>query len=269
MYKFYLSRQFFILLFLALATYGQEQKLLAILRTVDDGDPSLEVADLNYLTIRLREIAGSVLQGNYGIMTEQSIIDKLGKDNAVKACRENESCLAQLGRKINADYIGQARLGRFSGNLTISVELYNSASGLQASPAISGQAKDVSGLLEVLDKKAPGMFGKMPGIVYVQEQTPEPATVPEDAVPKLEKPIKTSFWVAIGLDVLGVALLSVGYMNDRDMAKSLDKYKASGQTESYYNSAWKDAESSRSSRNMFYVIGGLALVSGIGVHIWF
>jgi len=260
-----MRKLFFFLFFMVLAVYGQddEQKRLAILRTVDDGDPPLEVADLNYLTIRLREIAGSVLQSSYGIMTEQSIIDKLGKDNAVKACRENESCLAQLGRKINADYIGQARLGRFSGNLTISVELYNSASGLQASPAISGQAKDVSGLLEVLDKKAPGMFGKMPGIEYK-----EPPSVPSDAVPKSGKP-SGSFWVAIGLDVVGVALLSVGYMKDTDMAKSLDKYKVSGQAESYYESAWRDAESNRSSRNMFYVIGGLVLASGIGVHIWF
>jgi hypothetical protein len=32
----------------------------------------------------------------------------------VKVCKETEGCLAQLGRKINADYIGQARLGRLA-----------------------------------------------------------------------------------------------------------------------------------------------------------
>jgi len=156
--------RFFILLLLAIAVYGQEkeQKLLAILRTVDDGDPPVEITELNFLTLRLREIAGNVLQNNYGIMTEQSIIDKLGKENAVKACKETEGCLAQLGKRINADYIGQARLGRFGGNLTISVELYNSGNGLQASPTITGQAENVSGLLAILDEKAPGMFGKMP-----------------------------------------------------------------------------------------------------------
>ena len=164
MCKFCWNKQFFILLFLALAAHAQEQKRLAILRTVDDGDPSVELTDLNHLTVKLREIAGNVLQNRYGIMTEQSIIDKLGKDNAVKACKEAEGCLAKLGRKINADYIGQARLGRFGGNLTISVELYNSATGLQVSTTISGEAKDVYGLLAVLNTKAPGMFEKMPGV---------------------------------------------------------------------------------------------------------
>jgi len=276
MYKFYWNKLLLILL-LALAAYGQEeeqkqedeqeQKRLAILRTVDDGDPPVELTDLNYLTVRLREIAGNVLQNHYGIMTEQSIIDKLGKDNAVKACKETEGCLAQLGRRINADYIGQARLGRFGGNLTISVELYNSASGLQASPAISGQAENVSGLLAILNEKAPGMFGKMPDIIY--EPAPVPVPVPDDAVPKMEKSIKTSFWVALALDVLGATIIYLGYDQDKEMMKSYDKYKVSGQSTAYYNEAWEGVENGRSRRNMFYIIGGAVLASGIGVHIWF
>jgi len=156
-----------LLLLLALATHGQEQKRIAMLQTVDDGDSPVEFTDLSYLTKRLREIAGEVLQGRYGIMSEQSIIDKLGsKENAAKTCRE-ASCLAVIGRKINADYIGQARLGRFGRNLTISVELYNSGNGLQVG-TISGEAKDVYGLRDILNEKAPGLFRKMPGVPSVK-----------------------------------------------------------------------------------------------------
>jgi len=160
-----MAKLFFVLLVFVFAAYGQEeQKRVAILRTVDDGSPEIEPTELIHLTVKLREIAGNVLQKHYGIMTEQSIIDKLGgKDIAVKACKEAEGCLAQLGRKINADYIGQARLGRIGGSLTISVELYNSGSGL-AIHTISGESKDVFGLLKILNKKAPEMFKKMPGI---------------------------------------------------------------------------------------------------------
>ncbi|MCL1955895.1 MAG: OmpA family protein [Fibromonadales bacterium] len=156
----------FVLLFLALAAYGQpqEQKRVAILRTVDDGSPEIEPTELMHLTARLREIASNVLQNRYGIMTEQTIIDKLGGiDNAKNACKEAEGCLAKLGVKLNADYIGQARLGRFGGNLTISVELYNSGNSL-AIHTISGNAKDVFGLLAVINEKAPEMFRKMPGV---------------------------------------------------------------------------------------------------------
>jgi len=158
-----MSKPFFVLLFFALAVYGQGQKRLAILPTVDDGEQQVEPTDLRYLTVTLREIAGNVLQNRYGIMSEQSIIDKLGKDNAAKACKEAEGCLAQLGRKISADYIGQARLGRFGENLTISVELYNSGSGIQVG-TIRGDARNVSDLLAVLNEKAPDLFRKMPGV---------------------------------------------------------------------------------------------------------
>jgi len=484
-----------LLLLLTIAAHAQEQeqKRLAILNTVDDGDSPIEPADLNYLTATLREIAGNVLQKHYGIMTDQSIVDKLGKGDAEKACKEARGCLAQLGRKINADYIGQARLGRFSGNLTISVELYNSASGVQASPAITGDAKDVSGLLKILKEKAPAMFKKMPGVsgriieggiggltkgrdyeldeeklylvklstepsgavlsfdgvasakcrktpcklelhegivriianleqyeiadtivtinqnyqsinivlkpnfgtlkikpayldsigkdeqwsLYINgklasswenrlfpnkykvelghrcyenlsfevginkgkneifdmathiklkkgglilsaERNAEPVSEPvfvngkrvgetpfSDAVPlcaeieigenreivyaklkynekvrhthrsnfnvptpDIQKPIKTSFWVAIALDVLGTALISYAIYENGETKEAYKKYNESDHPSDYYEGAWKNAERSRNKRNALYIIGGTALTSGIGVHIF-
>jgi len=64
------------------------------------------------LTDRLREIAGNTLpEDKYFVMTTQSIIDKMGsKENARKVCKE-ATCMAEIGRKISAEYIGQARLG--------------------------------------------------------------------------------------------------------------------------------------------------------------
>jgi hypothetical protein len=152
------------LLFFVLATYAQEQKRVAILNTEDNGEQSLEFTDLIYLTDRLREIAGNTLPGDkYFVMTTQSIIDKMGsKENARKVCKEAQ-CMAEIGRKISADYIGQARLGRFGGNLTISMELYHSARG-NLIGSFTGNAKEVFGLLTVIDEKAPSVFRKMPDV---------------------------------------------------------------------------------------------------------
>jgi len=152
------------LLFFVLATYAQEQKRVAILNTEDNGEQSLEFTDLIYLTDRLREIAGNMLPGDkYFVMTTQSIIDRMGsKENARKVCKE-ATCMAEIGRKISADYIGQARLGRFGGNLTISMELYHSARG-NLIGSFTGNAKEVFGLLTVIDEKAPLVFRKMPGV---------------------------------------------------------------------------------------------------------
>ncbi|MDR2584409.1 MAG: hypothetical protein LBC75_13105 [Fibromonadaceae bacterium] len=263
------SLPLFILLLFAFAANAQEQKRVAILNTEDNGEQELEYTDLLYLTDRLREIAVKMLPDDkYSVMNVQSIIDKLGsKENARKVCKEAQ-CMAEIGRKVTAAYIGQARLGRFGGNLTISMELYNSGSGTLVG-SFTGKAKDVLGLEAIINENAPQMFGKMPGVVYVPK--PESATtqVSEDAIPKPDKPIKTSFWVALGLDVLGAAIIYTGYTKDSDMLEARDKYDVRGQERSDYGDAWKDAESNRSSRNMLYTIGGIFLASGIGVHIWF
>ncbi|MDR2584036.1 MAG: PEGA domain-containing protein [Fibromonadaceae bacterium] len=170
---------FFVLLVFTLAAYGQgqEQKRLAILNTEDNGEPSLEFTDLTYLTDRLREIAGNTLpEDKYFVMTTQSIIDKMGsKENARKVCKE-ATCMAEIGRKISAEYIGQARLGRIGGNLTISMELYHSARG-NLIGSFTGNAKDVFGLLAVIDEKAATVFRKMPGVSAGSKTAPSAPVV--------------------------------------------------------------------------------------------
>jgi hypothetical protein len=150
--------------FLALAAQGQQQQRIAILGTEDDGDPPIEILELTHLTDKLREIAGKTLPKNrYGIMTQQSIVDRLGsQEQAAKMCRE-ATCLADLGRKVNADYIAQARIGRFSGNLTIKIELYNVGSG-NLIASFTDDSENVKGLLAVMEVKAPALFRNMPGV---------------------------------------------------------------------------------------------------------
>ena len=84
-----------------------------------------------------------------------------------------------------------------------------------------------------------------------------------------EKPIITSFWVAIGLDVLGVAILYAGHISHEEMWKASDEYYVRGLSQSYYNDAWSKVEKNHRDRNTLYAIGGIVLASGIGVHIWF
>ena len=175
-----MNRILHITLFLALAAYGQMERI-AIMHTVDDGD-SINVMDLGYLTDKLRDIGTQVLpKSRYGIMTQQSIVDRLGsQERAEKECRE-ATCIADLGRKINADYITQGRIGRFSGKLTLKVELYKvSNSNLLAS--LTGDSDDLRGLLVLLESKAPKLFDAMPG-VSSPEPLPPPPLPPQPPPP--------------------------------------------------------------------------------------
>jgi len=151
-----MNRILCISLLLTFAAYGQQERI-AIMHTVDNLD-SIGVTDLGYLTNKLRDIASKVLpKSRYGIMTQQSIVDRLGsQERAEKECRE-ATCLADLGRKISADYISQGRIGRFSGKLTIEVELYSVRNG-NLLGAFTGDAKNLEGLLAILEAKAPKLF---------------------------------------------------------------------------------------------------------------
>jgi len=152
----------FTLLFLAIAAYGQIQERVAIINTLDNLD-SLGFNDLSYLTDRLRETAVNVLpESHYGVMTTESIVAFLGsQERAVKVCNE-ASCLAELGRMVSADYVAQARIGRFNKNFIIKTELYSVKKGTLIN-SFTGESKNLPGLLAIIDEKAPALFKKMLG----------------------------------------------------------------------------------------------------------
>jgi len=152
----------FVLLFLALAAYGQTQERVAIINTVDNND-SLSHNDLSYLTNKLRETAVNILpKQRYGVMTTESIVAFLGSQEAlVRECKAS-SCLAELGRKVSADYVAQARVGRFGQQLTINFDLYKVASG-NLIGSFAGNSKDIFGLLAIIEEKSPALFKQMTG----------------------------------------------------------------------------------------------------------
>ncbi|MDR2584600.1 MAG: hypothetical protein LBC75_14075 [Fibromonadaceae bacterium] len=264
-----------LLMFFAFAAYGQVQERVAIINTLDDRD-SIGFSELTYLTDRLRETAVNVLPADrFGVMTTESIVAFLGSmENTVKVCKE-ASCLAELGRKVSADYVAQGRIGRFNEDLTIKVELYNVATG-NLMGSFTGYFKDIYSLLALIDEKAPDLFKKM--LVEskaIEVEKPELAKVePVPAKPEVvvvEKPVtKTSFLVAVGLDFVGAGLLVAGYLKDKDLNDAYDKYSGVPVDDRpTFDKAWDKVESGKTQRNVFYILGGVLLASGIEMHIWF
>ena len=196
-----MKRALLILFLLTFAAYGQ-MTTIAVINTEDDGEPAIGHLELNHLTDRLREIARKTLpQRSHSVMTQQSIVAFLGSQDEMKRkCKDSESCLAKLGKEINADYIGQARIGRFSGDLTIKVELYGVKSGNLVG-SFTGTAKDAHGLLSVLDNNAPNLFGQIPGATPVAKTS---AITPAATASVIENPQPAN--TADGITVPGNSL---------------------------------------------------------------
>lgn len=142
---------------------------VAVLETVADAS-ARDMAPLSarqYMTNVLREVAVKQLpaEQNFTIMTRENIVEMLPPGKTIEDCEG--SCLTETGRNIAADYVCQARVGRFGASLTLSAELYETA-GSKLVASFNGRGSNVDELLEVIKRKAPSFFrsvrGKTSGI---------------------------------------------------------------------------------------------------------
>ena len=156
-----MTKMLLFLLLLFLSTDAMAA-FVAVLETMADGDAkdSVSILDRQYLTNVLREQAVKELPAelNFTIMTRENINAMLPPGKAIEDCEG--SCLAETGRNIAADYVCQARVGRFGKMLTLSAELYETA-GNKLITSFNGRGDDVEELLKLIEDKSPAFFRRV------------------------------------------------------------------------------------------------------------
>ena len=156
-----MKKMLFFLLLLFLSTDAMAA-FVAVLETMADGDAkdSVSLLDRQYLTNVLREQAVKELPAelNFTIMTRENINAMLPPGKAIEDCEG--SCLAETGRNIAADYVCQARVGRFGKSLTLSAELYETA-GNKLITSFNGRGADVEELLKLIEERSPAFFRRV------------------------------------------------------------------------------------------------------------
>ena len=156
--------KFALFLLLVACVVQSPAKYVAVLETNASGSAREQVSqsDRMYLTNVLREEAVKVLpaEQNYTIMTRENINAMLPPGKSIEECEG--SCLAETGKNISADYVCQAVIGSFAGQLTLSAELYETA-GNKLVASFNGRGNDMGELLELIKAKAPDFFRKVKG----------------------------------------------------------------------------------------------------------
>lgn len=167
-----------IILLLA-CTSGAMAAHVAVLETGVDQSvkKKVKLSDRQYLTNVLREEAVKQLpaEEDFTIMTRENISAMLPPGKAIEDCEG--SCLVETGKNIAADYICQARIGSFAGDLTLSVELYETA-GNKLIASFNGHGTNLKELLALIEQKSPDFF-----MVVKNMETPAPAPEPVPAEP--------------------------------------------------------------------------------------
>ncbi len=167
---------------------------VAVLETVaeENAKDCVSLTDRRYLTNVLREQAVQLLpvEQNFVIMTRDNISVMLPPGMALEDCEG--SCLAETGRNISADFICQARVGKFGGMLTLSAELYETA-GNKLIASFNGRGADVNELLALIEQKSPDFFRRIkdlavPAVVAENETETDNAGVVDSTSTDAEKP---------------------------------------------------------------------------------
>ncbi len=288
----------FVFFLLASIVTEASAAYVAVLETVADerAKDSVSLPDRQYLTNVLREQAVKELPAtqNYTIMTRDNINAMLPPGMVLEECEG--SCLAETGRNISADFICQARVGRFGGMLTMTAELYETA-GNKLIASFNGRGTNVNELLEIIEQKSPEFFRSVrelagPAVVDTAkpaveekpvEPQPEQVKVAESAVAENETApvVKTgesipanvevkgsgvARWVILGLGgaaaITGGILAYLGNKKAKDAAEDCE--------DNYYDlENYRDkAESGQTMRNIGFAVLAVGVV-GIGVSFAF
>ena len=135
--------RFFVAAILLLC-FNAFASFVAVLETVAP-DSAIAVSECRFLTDELRSQAGVALPPymGYTIMTRENINVMLPPGKSLEECEG--TCIAETGKNIAADYVAQARVGKFGTKLTLTVELYETASGklLASYTALQPSASDL------------------------------------------------------------------------------------------------------------------------------
>jgi len=158
-----------LLLALALNAFAQ-QTTVAVLPS--DGDTeAFSNDDFFALTDKVRSVALKTLPHETFILLTQDVVVKRlgGAENFIKECRES-SCIVDLGKKAQVDYVAQANIGKLRNKMRIRVEVYDVAtSGLVGIYDGNGEYfDDYFNLLDAVEKHVPDIFKKIPGVVPTQ-----------------------------------------------------------------------------------------------------
>ena len=149
----------FFIAFFSVASFASTH--VAVLETISEKD-IIGRSEKVFLTDKLREMAKTVLPDymGYVIMTRENINAMLPPGKSVEECEG--SCLVETGKNIAADFVAQARVGKFEKQLTLVVEIYETSGG-NLIGSFTTRKPNAEGLLEEIENKADSLFLKILG----------------------------------------------------------------------------------------------------------
>jgi len=255
-----------LILVLAMAETAFAASNVAVLELVPDASAQEEISigESRHLTDELRRQAVTALPtGEYSVLTRDNFI-ALMPSNEKEAERIAEGSAVEIGRAIGAEYVSRGTIGKFGKQFTISVELYETASGKLLSSMVF-ESEGIDGLLNVIRKEAKPLFQSI--LETRERKLVVSAPLNDRSLNGAEENgIRLPQWIGIGLAVAGIGFGVYGISQESEYKKLNKDYLAATDD---FDGKWKKAEDAKGRRNIGYIIGSALLASGITVYFVF
>jgi TolB-like protein len=256
---------------LLLSAFVHSSAVLAVLEMIPSSEveEELSIDELRLLSDELRRQAVNILPASeFNVLTRDGLIALIPADEEEAECLA-QSCAVDIGRAIGAEYISAGRIAKFAGKLSLTIELYETMSGRLLGSFLT-YGTSIEGLMETIKAESPAMFEKAKTHYFASKEKPKPAVSIETGIKKEEPSSGMSKWVAVGFDVLGAGAIGFGIYQDRRAASHKKDYiDIQEGTKGDFDDAYEKVESSRDKRNIGYIAGGVLLLCGVSVHIFF
>jgi hypothetical protein len=269
----------YLLILLFFSAFAHSAAVLAVLEIVPSSEviEELTISEFRLLSDELRRQAVNLLPAEeFTVLTRDGIISLMPPDEKETECLA-ESCTVDIGRAIGAEYISAGQVAKFAGKLSLTIELYETMGGRLLGSFLT-YGTGIEGLMETIKAESPAMFEKMKAHYFSGREKRKPEAIVETGVKSVETGVKNEGsssglpkWVAVGLDVLGAGAIGFGIYQNSQVSSHRKDYKGipQGSPQSDFNSAYKKVESSRAMRNIGYIAGGVLLLGGVSIHIFF
>jgi len=149
----------FVILSVA-AVFAQTKQQLAVLPTINE-DNALDPQRQVRLADKVRELASKNLpQDKFILLKQDAIVNRIGEEELFRSCKEGV-CIAELTKKISADYGARCETFKIDNDLALKFELYSVKDEAIVETFTDYDVKDFRGMLAVLEARLPDAYKKM------------------------------------------------------------------------------------------------------------